>query len=48
MPKEFQLIKVSKYVVETMKEKLKSKSKELKDLRTKHYKTAQEIGCKNY
>ena len=41
-------MKVSKHVVHTMKERLKSKSKELKVLRLKHSNTAQEIGRKNY
>ena len=41
-------MKVPKHVVGTAKERLKSKSKALKELRLKHYSTAQQIGHKNY
>ena len=47
MPKEHKLIKVPKHVVDTMKDKLKSKSKCLKELKMRHDDAAQQIGRKD-
>ena len=41
VPKECQMVKVPKFVVDSMKERLKVKSKELKDLISKHSEASQ-------
>ena len=48
VPKEYEMVKVPKFVVDSMKERLKVKSKELKELRSKHSEASQKVGHKNY